>query len=80
MNQRLQCDKNILSKKLNEAKAQIVSLQEIISKLNADKEALKCQISLEGRICQYAVSFFINLLSSFSRRIITLNSHVHLSA
>ena len=54
-NQRLECEKDILTKKLVEANCKIISLQESILQLTVEKETWKSQVNIEDKISHYAV-------------------------
>uniref|UniRef100_A0A5K3FMU4 CCD18 protein n=1 Tax=Mesocestoides corti TaxID=53468 RepID=A0A5K3FMU4_MESCO len=67
LNQRLECDQLNTMQVLEEKDAQIQSLQEEILRLNAENEALKCQINLECRANQYAKTYYDEKLRVFEQ-------------
>ncbi|KAL5108228.1 hypothetical protein TcWFU_009861 [Taenia crassiceps] len=57
----------MLLRKLEESNNKVDSLQETILQLTAEKEALKSQAHLEGKISQYARAYYNDELCAFDQ-------------
>ncbi len=74
-NQRSANDQEVALQKLKDKNQQVISLQNEVLRLTAEKEALKSQVNLEGKINQHAVGTINTEYFKITRKpIMTRNS------